>query len=88
MKFKSDTTQNAVEISELNIGDTFIDSTNFSGEDVFMIINTNGYDCHIGFDDDTSEIAVVNLTSGELWAYTSNEEVIPVSTEEIKYKIG
>lgn len=88
MKFKSDTTQNTVEIGELNIGDTFIDPKNFTGEDVFMIINTNGYDCHVGFDDDVSEIAVVNLTSGELWAYTRDEDVVPVETEEIKYRIS
>lgn len=88
MKFVSDVTQNIVEIGELNIGDTFIDLKNFSETEVFMVINTNGYDCHVGFDDDVSEIAVVNLTSGELWSYTSDEEVIPVETEEIKYKIG
>lgn len=88
MKFKSDTTQNAVEIGELKIGDTFIDPKNFSEEVVLMVVNTNGYDCHIGFEDDITEIAAISLTSGELWAYTRIEEVIPVTTEEIKYKIG
>lgn len=88
MKFKSDITQNTVEIGELDIGDTFIDLKNFDREDVFMIINTNGYDCHVEFDDGVSEIAVVNLTSGELWSYTRDEDVVPVETEEIKYKVG
>ena len=88
MKFKSNSVLNAVAIGTLTIGDTFIDLKNFSEEEVFMVINTNGYDCHVEFFENDSTIAVVNLTSGELWAYTSNEEVIPVSTKEIKYKIG
>lgn len=88
MKFNSDKTQNTVEICELKIGDTFIDIKNFSSEEVFMIVKINSYDCHIEFTDDASEIATVNLTTGELWAYTRDEEVIPVTTEKIKYKIG
>lgn len=88
MKFTSDFTENIVEIGELSIGDTFIDVKNFSREKVFMVVNTKGYDCNVEFDDGVSQIAVVNLTTGELWSYTNDEEVIPVSTEEIKYKIG
>ena len=88
MKFVSDVTQNVVEIGELNIGDTFIDVKNFDRGNVFMIVNTNGYDCNVEFDDGVSEIAVVNLTTGELWSYTRDEDVVPVETEEIKYKIG
>lgn len=88
MKFVSDVTENIVEIGELDIGDTFIDIYNFDRNKVFMIVNTKGYDCNVEFDDGVSQIAVVNLTTGELWSYTSDEEVIPVETEEIKYKIG
>ena len=88
MKFTSDFTENIVEIGELSIGNTFIDVNNFSREKVFMVVNTKGYDCNVEFDDGMSQIAAVNLTTGELWSYTSDEEVIPVSTEEIKYKIG
>ena len=51
-----------------------------------MIVTTNGYDCHVEFfDDDTSEIAVVNLTSGELWSYEPDEKVIQVEMEEVIY---
>ena len=85
MKFVSDVTQNVVEIGELNIGDTFIDVKNFDRGNVFMIVNTNGYDCNVEFDDGVSEIAVVNLTTGELWSYNVNDEVVQVFVEEITY---
>lgn len=88
MKFKSDVTENMVEIGELDVGDTFIDVKNFGGEKVLMVVRNEGYDCRVEFDDGVSEIAVVNLVTGELWSYTRDEEVIPVETEEIKYKIG
>lgn len=87
MKFKSDVTENVVAIGKLNNGDTFIDVKNFSREKVFMVVNTKGYDCNVEFDDGISEIAVVNLTTGELWSYTRDEEVIPVDTGEIEYKM-
>ena len=88
MKFKSDITEHMVEIGELDVGDTFIDVKNFDRGNVFMIVNTKGYDCNVEFDDGVSEIAVVNLTTGELWSYTRDENVVPVETEERKYKIG
>lgn len=82
MKFKTGK-MNMVEIGELNISDTFIDTINFDSETVFMVISTSGYDCNIKFDDERTTIAAVNLTSGEVWAYRTDEEVIPVETEEI-----
>ena len=86
MKFKSNSVLNAVAIGTLTVGDTFIDLKNFSESEVFMIVTTNGYDCHVEFfDDDTSEIAVVNLTSGELWSYEPDEKVIQVEMEEVIY---
>lgn len=88
MKFKSDVTENMVEIRELDIGDTFIDIKNFGGEKVLMVVRSEGYDCRVEFDDDISVIAAVNLVTGELWSYTPDEEVVPVDTEEIKYKIS
>lgn len=86
MKFKSNT-ENTVEISKLNYGSTFIDLKNFDREVVFMVLNPDGYDNRIEFEDGVSAIAAVNLTTGELWSYAEDEEVIPVKTEEIKYKI-
>lgn len=85
MKFKSNSVLNAVAIGTLTIGDTFIDLKNFSEEEVFMVINTNGYDCHVEFFENDSTIAVVNLTSGELWAYEPDEKVIQVEMEEVIY---
>lgn len=85
MKFKLNSVLNAVAIGTLTVGDTFIDLKNFSESEVFMIVATDGYDCHVEFHDDDSTIAVVNLTSGELWAYEPNEEVIQVEMEEVIY---
>ena len=85
MKFKSNSVLNAVAIGTLTIGDTFIDLKNFSEEEVFMVINTNGYDCHVEFFENDSTIAVVNLTSGELWAYEPDEKVIQVEVEQVIY---
>ena len=85
MKFKSNSVLNAVAIGTLTIGDTFIDLKNFSEEEVFMVINTNGYDCHVEFFENDSTIAVVNLTSGELWAYEPDEKVIQVEMERVIY---
>ena len=86
MKFKSETRNNEVEISELNVGDTFIDVGNFDEETVLMVVKNKGYDCHVEYEDDLSVIAAVNLVTGELWSYARYEEVEPVETEEIKYK--
>ena len=44
MKFKSDVTENMVEIGELDVGDTFIDVRNFGGEKVLMVVRKKGYD--------------------------------------------
>lgn len=87
MKFNADKLNNRVEIGELNIGDTFIDTDNFDTNHVFMIITTNGYDCHVGFDVDEATIAAIDLTNGQLWSYKEDEEVIPVETEEVKFKV-
>lgn len=87
MKFNAGKINNVVEIGELGVGDTFIDPDNFNNDHVFMIITATGYDCHVGFDDDESGIAAVDLTSGELWSYRTDEEVIPVETEEVKFKV-
>jgi len=85
MKFKSNSVLNAVAIGTLTVGDTFIDLKNFSESEVFMIVTTDGYDCHIEFYDDFSTIAVVNLTTGELWVYEPDEKVIQVEMEEAIY---
>ena len=87
MKFKSETRNNVVEISKLNIGDTFIDVANFDEETVLMVVRNKGFDCHVEYEDDMSEIAAVNLVTGELWSYARHEEVVQVETEEIKYTI-
>lgn len=86
MKFNAGKINNEVEIGELNIGDTFIDPDNFNTDRVFMIITTKSYDCHVGFDNDET-IAVVDLTTGELWGYKEDEEVTPVETEAVKFKV-
>lgn len=88
MKFKANKLTIPVAIGTLNMGDTFIDLDNFNDTDVFMVINKNGYDCNVEFHDGTSTIAVVNLTSGELWAYSPDEEVTQVETREIEYNIN
>lgn len=85
MKFKSNSALNAVAIGNLRIGDTFIDLKNFNESEVFMIVTTSGYDCHVEFFEDDSTIAAVNLTSGELWAYEPDEKVVQVETEEVIY---
>lgn len=85
MKFKSNSVINAVEIVTLEVGDTFIDLNNFNETEVFMVITTDGYDCTVRFDDGFSSIAAINLTSGEMWAYKRNEEVIPVEIGEVIY---
>ena len=85
MKFKSNSVKNVVEIITLEIGDTFIDLNNFNETEVFMVVTTNGYDCTVRFDDDDLCIAAINLTSGEMWAYKRNEEVIPVEIGEVIY---
>lgn len=87
MKFNAGKITNVVEIGELSVGDTFIDPNNFNNDHVFMVITATGYDCHVGFDDDASGYAAVDLTSGELWAYREDEEVTPVETEEVKFKV-
>lgn len=87
MKFKANKLTIPVAIGTLGMGDTFIDLDNFNEADVFMVINKNGYDCNVEFHDGASTIAVVNLTSGELWAYSPDEEVTQVTTEEIEYSI-
>lgn len=87
MKFNAGKVNYAVKIGELSMGDTFIDLGNFTSDRVFMIITAKGYDCHVGFDDDDLTIAAVDLTSGELWSYRTDEEVIPVETEEVKFKV-
>ena len=87
MKFKANKLTIPVAIGTLDTGDTFIDLDNFNETDVFMIINKNGYDCNVEFHDGTSTIAVVNLASGELWAYSPDEEVTQVITKEIEYSI-
>lgn len=86
MKFNAGKINNEVEIGELNIGDTFIDTDNFDTNHVFMIITAKGYDCRVSFDNDET-IAVVDLTTGEVWGYKEDEEVIPVETEEVKFKV-
>lgn len=86
MKFNAGKIHNVVEIGELGMGDTFIDPDNFTYDHVFMVITARGYDCHVDFDDD-STIAVIDLTSGELWSYKEDEEVVPVETEEVKFKV-
>jgi hypothetical protein len=50
-----------------------------------MVITTDGYDCTVRFDDGLSSIAAINLTSGEMWAYKRDEEVIPVEIGEVIY---
>lgn len=87
MKFKSDVSFKKVEIGSLDFGTTFIDTTNFTEDNVLMVLPTHGYDCNIDFLDGASTIAAVSLSTGELWAYRALEEVIPVETEEVKYKI-
>lgn len=87
MKFKLNLERGVVEIYELTTGDTFIDLKNFSEEEVLMVVKPAGYDAHIEFDDGVSDIAAINLTTGELWAYTRDEEVVQVETEQIKYRI-
>lgn len=87
MKFNAGKINNAVEIGELGMGDTFIDLDNFTNDHVFMVITAGGYDCHVDFDGEDSTIAVIDLTSGELWSYREDEEVIPVETEEVKFKV-
>lgn len=87
MKFKSNTDFKKVEICTLDFGTTFIDTTNFSEEEVLMVLPSHGYDCNIDFLDGVSTIAAVSLSSGEMWAYSATEEVIPVETEEVRYKI-
>lgn len=87
MKFNAGKINNVVEIGELGMGDTFIDLDNFTNDHVFMVITARGYDCHVDFDDEYSTIAVIDLTSGELWSYKEDEEVIPVETEEVKFKV-
>lgn len=86
MKFNTDKINNGVKIDELGMGDTFIDLYNFTNDHVFMVITARGYDCHVSFDDEGT-IAVIDLTSGELWSYKEDEEVIPVETEEVKFKV-
>lgn len=86
MKFKPDVITNEVVIDTLNVGDTFIDAYNFDETRVFMVVKKNGYDCNIEFEEPTEQIAAVDLTTGELWAYRPAEEVIKVEVEEISYK--
>lgn len=86
MKFNATKLSTAVKIGKLNVGDTFIDPDNFDNDRVFMVIDDRGYDCHVHFEDNESTIAVINLTSGEMWSYKEDEEVIPVKTEEVKFE--
>ena len=87
MKFESDANFKKVEIGTLDFGTTFIDTTNFTQEEVLMVLPSHGYDCNVDFLDGVSTIAAVSLVSGEMWAYSATEEVIPVETEEVRYKI-
>ena len=87
MKFNTGKISKTVEIGTLIIGNTFIDPNNFNSEHVFMVVTAKGYDCTVEFDDDVSTIAVVDLTTGELWSYREDEEVIPVETEEVKFNV-
>lgn len=86
MKFKPDVITNQVEIGTLNVGDTFIDTFNFDETKVLMVIKKNGYDCAVEFEIPEENIAVVDLTTGELWSYRSDEGVIKVEVGEIIYK--
>jgi hypothetical protein len=86
MKFKPDVITNQVAIGTLNVGDTFIDAFNFDETKVLMVIKKNGYDCAVEFGIPEENIAVVDLTTGELWAYKSDEGVIKVEVGEITYK--
>lgn len=86
MKFKPDVITNEVEIGTLNVGDTFIDAFNFDETKVLMVIKKDGYDCAIEFEIPEENIAVVDLTTGELWSYRSDECVIKVKVGEIIYK--
>lgn len=86
MKFTSNSLAKSVEIGNLKKGDTFTDPANFSEEQVFMVIDTEGYDCHVNFADDDLTIAVVNLTTGELWSYRTSEDVIPVVVADTSFK--
>lgn len=89
MKFNEDKlTTTIIKIGELDKGDTFIDLNNFSREEVLMVIEVEGYDCHVAFTDGKSTVPVINLTTGELWGYKANEEVIPVETEEIGFRLS
>ena len=86
MKFIPDVITNQVAIGTLNVGDTFIDTFDFDETKVFMVIKKNGYDCAVEFENPDENIAVVDLTTGELWAYRSGEGVIKVEVGEITYK--
>lgn len=83
MRFKEKET-NKVRIITLSEGCTFIDPEDFGESQVFMVIKKEGYDCSIDFDEEYS-IAAINLTTGELWSYNVDDEVVQVFVEEITY---
>lgn len=89
MKFTVHSEHKAVAFKDIRIGETFIDDdkTAFNEDEILMRVALGGGGCRVVFDDDCEYVgAAVNLTTGEIFSYFSNEKVYKVACCPINVK--